>query len=71
MNLTNYEQTPIFRVFDLVQREAARYGVQVLESEIIGLIPEAALLSAAAHYLQIAPTAPRTLEQRLRAAGLH
>ena len=43
MNLTNYEKTPIFRVFDLVKREAERYGVQVLESEIVGLVPAAAL----------------------------
>src|SRR6187200_3570950 len=53
MNLTNYEKTPIFRVFDLVKREAARYGVSVLESEIVGLIPSAALTSAAAWYLQV------------------
>ena len=39
MNLTNYEKTPIFRVFDLVKREAERYGVSVLESEIVGLVP--------------------------------
>ena len=43
MNLTNYEKTPLYRVFDLVQREAARYGVAVVESEIIGLVPSAAL----------------------------
>ena len=42
MNLTNYEKTPIFRVFDLVKREARRYGVNVLESEIVGLVPAAA-----------------------------
>jgi glutamate formiminotransferase / 5-formyltetrahydrofolate cyclo-ligase len=53
MNLTNYEKTPIFRVFETVKREAARYGVQVLESEIVGLIPSAALLSAAQFYLQL------------------
>jgi glutamate formiminotransferase len=53
MNLTNYEKTPIFRVFELVKREAARYGVSVLESEIVGLIPSAALTSAAAWYLQV------------------
>jgi glutamate formiminotransferase len=53
MNLTNYEKTPIFRVFELVKREAARYGVTVLESEIVGLIPSAALTSAAAWYLQV------------------
>ncbi len=53
MNLTNYEKTPIFRVFETVKREAERYGVQILESEIVGLIPSAALLAAAAYYLQL------------------
>ena len=43
MNLTNYEKTPIFRVFELVKREAERYGVTILESEIVGLVPAAAL----------------------------
>src|SRR4029434_4892807 len=52
MNLTNYEKTPIFRVFEMVKREADRYGVSVLESEIVGLIPSAALTNAAAWYLQ-------------------
>ena len=53
MNLTNYEKTPIFRVFEIVKREAERYGVSILESEIVGLIPNAALVSAAAFYLQM------------------
>ncbi len=53
MNLTNYEKTPVFRVFELVKREAARYGVQVLESELVGLIPQAALTASAAWYLQL------------------
>jgi glutamate formiminotransferase len=53
MNLTNFEKTPIHRVFELVKREAERHGVQVLESELIGLIPSAALTSAAAWYLQM------------------
>jgi glutamate formiminotransferase len=53
MNLTNYQKTPIFRVFELVRREAARYGVSVLESEVVGLIPAAALTSAAEFYLQL------------------
>jgi glutamate formiminotransferase len=53
MNLTNFEKTPMFRVFELVKREAARYGVQVLESEIIGLVPAAALVASAAWYLQL------------------
>jgi glutamate formiminotransferase len=53
MNLTNFEKTPVFRVFELVKREAARYGVAVLESEIVGLIPAAALTASAAWYLQL------------------
>jgi len=53
MNLTNYEKTPMFRVFELVKREAARYGVSVLESEIVGLVPAAALVSSAEFYLQL------------------
>jgi glutamate formiminotransferase / 5-formyltetrahydrofolate cyclo-ligase len=67
MNLTNYEKTPIFRVFDLVKREAARYGVSILESEIIGLVPAAALVSAAAYYLQLERFGPeQVLENKLK-----
>jgi glutamate formiminotransferase / 5-formyltetrahydrofolate cyclo-ligase len=67
MNLTNYEKTPIFRVFDVVKREAARYGVQVLESEIVGLVPSAALIDAAAYYLQLEGfNATQVLENKLR-----
>jgi len=53
MNLTNFEKTPIFRVFEFVKREAARYGVSVLESEIVGLVPSAALTQSAAWFLQV------------------
>jgi len=67
MNLTNYEKTPIFRVFETVKREAERYGVTILESEIVGLIPAAALNAAAEFYLQIAGfTADQVLENKLR-----
>ena len=67
MNLTNFEKTPIVRVFELVMREAARYGVNVLESEIVGLIPQAALLQAAEYYLQIEGFSPnQVLENKLR-----
>ena len=67
MNLTNYEKTPIFRVFDLVKREAARYGVNVLESEIVGLVPSAALTQAAEYFLQLEGfTAGQVLENKLR-----
>ncbi|MGH9370418.1 MAG: glutamate formimidoyltransferase, partial [Vicinamibacterales bacterium] len=67
INLTNYQKTPIHRVFDLVVREAARYGVTVLESEIIGLVPAAALVSAAEHYLQLERfTVGQIFENRLK-----
>jgi glutamate formiminotransferase len=67
MNLTNYEKTPIHRVFDVVRREAARYGVNVLESEIVGLIPSAALVATAGHYLQLERFTPdQVLENKLR-----
>ena len=68
MNLTNYEKTPIFRVFETVKREAERYGVQILESEIVGLVPSAALNATAEYYLQIAGfKAEQVLENKLRA----
>jgi glutamate formiminotransferase len=68
MNLTNYEKTPIFRVFEVVKREAARYGVNVLESEIVGLVPSAALQQAAEYYLQLEGfSAGQVLENKLRA----
>jgi len=67
MNLTNYEKTPIFRVFETVKREAERYGVSILESEIVGLVPSAALNAAAEVYLQIEGfTRDQVLENRLR-----
>ncbi len=53
MNLTDFEQTPIHRVFELVKQEAARYGVAPVSSEIVGLIPKKALESAAEWFLQI------------------
>jgi glutamate formiminotransferase len=68
MNLTNYEKTPMHRVFEVVKREAARYGVNVLESEIVGLVPAAALVAAAEHYLQLEGfRRDQVLETRLRA----
>jgi glutamate formiminotransferase len=67
MNLTHYEKTPVFRVFDTVTREAARHGVSVLESEIVGLVPANALFAVAAHYLQLHNFSPdQVLENRLR-----
>jgi glutamate formiminotransferase / 5-formyltetrahydrofolate cyclo-ligase len=67
MNLTNYDKTPIFRVFEMVKREAARYGVSILESEIVGLVPSAALVSSAEFYLQLERfSAEQILENKLR-----
>jgi len=53
MNLTDFEQTPIHRVFEMIKREAARYGVTPVSSEIVGLIPKKALEQAAEWFLQV------------------
>ena len=53
MNLTDFEQTPVHRAFEFVKREAARYGVTPLSSEIVGLIPKKALEQAAEWFLQV------------------
>jgi len=53
MNLTDFEQTPIHRVFEFVKRESARYGVTPVSSEIVGLIPKLALEQAAEWFLQV------------------
>jgi glutamate formiminotransferase/formiminotetrahydrofolate cyclodeaminase len=53
MNLTDFEQTPVHRVFEVVRREAARYGVMPVSSEIVGLIPKKALEQAAEWFLQV------------------
>ena len=53
MNLTDFEQTPIHSVFEFVKREAARYGVMPVSSEIVGLIPKLALEQAAEWFLQV------------------
>jgi len=68
MNLTDFEQTPIARVFEFVKREAARYGVQPLSSEIVGLVPKKALEDAAEWFLQVENfDASLILENRLAA----
>ena len=68
MNLTDTDQTPIGRVFEYVKREAARYGVMPLSSEIVGLIPKKALEDAAEWFLQIENfDASLILENRLAA----
>jgi glutamate formiminotransferase/formiminotetrahydrofolate cyclodeaminase len=67
MNLTDYEQTPIHRVFEMVKREAERYGTSILGSEIVGLVPQKALDLAADFYLQIENFRPELVfENRLQ-----
>lgn len=53
INLVDYKATPVFRVFEMVRREAERYGVMVAGSEIIGLIPQSALNACADFFLRI------------------
>jgi len=69
MNLTNFKKTPLLLVFDLVQREAARRGVMVVGSEIVGMIPRQALYDVAAATLQIERfSADLVLEDQIVAA---
>lgn len=53
MNLVNYEKTAVYRAFEMIKMEAKRYGVPVVGSEVIGLVPMAALIGCAEYYLQI------------------
>jgi glutamate formiminotransferase/formiminotetrahydrofolate cyclodeaminase len=53
MNLTDFTQTPVARVIEFVRREAARYGAAITRTELVGLIPQAALVDAAQWYLQL------------------
>lgn len=53
MNMVNYEQTPIYRAFELIKAEARRYGVTITQTELIGLSPAKALIDCAEYYLQI------------------
>ncbi|MBI4235136.1 glutamate formimidoyltransferase [Candidatus Peregrinibacteria bacterium] len=53
MNLVNYKKSTVHHVFEAIKCEAQKYGVGILESEIVGLIPEKALFKAAKYYLQL------------------
>jgi len=66
MNLTNYRRTSMAHVVEMIRREAGRYGVQVHHSELVGLVPNQALVDAAAWYLQMdAFDQDQILENRL------
>ena len=53
MNMTDYTQTALYRAFELIKIEARRYGVNVIGSEIVGLVPMQALMDTAAYYLRL------------------
>ena len=53
MNMTDYTKTALYRVFELIKIEARRWGVNVIGSEVIGLVPMEALIDAAAYYLRL------------------
>jgi glutamate formiminotransferase/formiminotetrahydrofolate cyclodeaminase len=69
INLTDFEQTPMHRVFEAVKREAERFGVMPVGSEIVGLVPKKAIEMAADFFLQLENFSPaQVLENRLDAA---
>ncbi|MCC6350075.1 MAG: glutamate formimidoyltransferase [Candidatus Eisenbacteria bacterium] len=71
MNLVNVEATPIHRVLALVRDEAARHGAAISGCEVVGLVPEAALIAAAEHGLQLEGfSRDQVLELRLRTPPL-
>jgi len=66
MNLTNFHDTPVARVVEFIRREAQRYGVAIHHSELVGLIPQEALVDAAVWYTQLDSFSPeQILESRL------
>ena len=70
MNLTNFRKTPIATVVEMIRREALRYGVNIHHSELVGLIPEEALVDAALWYTQMDQFEPdQVLERRLYSAS--
>jgi glutamate formiminotransferase len=66
MNMTDYTRTPLYRALELVRIEAKRYGVNVIGSEIVGLVPADALTQSAAYYMGLEDfTADQILELKL------
>ena len=53
MNLTDYTRTSVYTAFEMVKMEARRYGVRVVGSEVVGIVPMQSLLDCAEYYLQI------------------
>ena len=69
INLTDFEQTPMHRVYEMVKREAERYGAAPVGSEIVGLVPKKAIEMAADYFLQLENFSPsQVFENKLGAA---
>lgn len=70
INMVNFKKTPLHRVVEMIRSEAARYGVNVVGSEIVGLVPNDALLAAADFYLRLEGfRVSQVLENRLAEPG--
>jgi glutamate formiminotransferase / formiminotetrahydrofolate cyclodeaminase len=70
INLTNFRETPVYRVVELIRREAQRYGVTIHHTELVGLIPQEALVDSAVWYTQLDGFSPeQVLESRLFSAA--
>ena len=70
INLTDFEQTPMHRVYEMVKREAERYGVVPVGSEIVGLVPKKAMEMAADYFLQLENFSPSQVFENKLAAVL-
>ena len=69
INMTDFEQTPLHRVFEMVKREAERFGVSIVGSEIVGLIPKRAIEITADFYLRLENFSPaQVFENRIEAS---
>ena len=64
INMTDFKKTPLHRVFETVRSEAARHGVSIVGSEIVGLVPMEALLDAADHFLRLEGFRPSQVLER-------
>jgi glutamate formiminotransferase len=70
MNIVDFEKNAVYRVLELIRMEARRWGVEVVETEIYGMIPALAMLESAAYYLQVKDFDPmQVLELKLLAGG--
>jgi len=70
MNLVNYKKTPMHRVFEVIKLEAERFGVAVTSTEIVGLVPNEALIMAADYYLRLENFSDdQILEEKLKKAA--